>query len=104
EKLPESHAAMSYVKFESGDWQGAEKEVRQALEIDAEYALAHYIYGFYLALLGRVDESHYHYERAQQLNPTSREAATDGVYAFIAARQYDQAMAHLRKALLLDPN
>jgi len=62
------------------------------------------MYGFYLALLGRVDESHFHYERARQLNPTSREAATDGVYAFIAARQYDQAIAHLRKALLLDPN
>jgi tetratricopeptide (TPR) repeat protein len=104
DKLPEAHAAMSWVKFEAGDREGAEKEIRQAIKLNPNYALADYLYGYSLAMLGRVAESHVQYQRAQELNPTSREIITDAYFPFLVARQYDQALEQLRKALLLDPN
>src|SRR5206468_995116 len=81
-----------------------EEEIKQAIKRDPNYGLAHSLYGFYLALLGRVEESHILFARAQELDPTSRDLAATAMYPFLVARQYQQAIAQVNKALALDPN
>jgi len=103
-KLGEGHAALSMVKYGDGDWKGAEREMRLAIQLNPKYAAAHGIYGFYLALQGRVAEAHTQLRQAQQLDPTSRIEATVAGFPFMAERQYDQAIAQFQRALVLDPN
>src|SRR5262245_14763150 len=102
--LAESHTAASQLKFKEWDWEGAEKEIQQAIKRNPNSGPARHLYGFYLAMLGRVEESHIQYARAQQLDPLSRDLACDAAQPFIVARQYPQAIARLQKALDLDQN
>src|ERR1044072_4244068 len=56
--LPESHTSLGMVKMRyEGEWAGAEREFRRAIELDPDYAPAHYSYSNLLAVLGRFEEA-----------------------------------------------
>ncbi|MGZ5189842.1 MAG: adenylate/guanylate cyclase domain-containing protein, partial [Flavisolibacter sp.] len=56
ETLAEAHAALGYIKFRiDWDWDGAEKELKRAIQIKPSYATAHEWYALFLAIKGRLD-------------------------------------------------
>jgi serine/threonine-protein kinase len=54
------------------DWEGAEREFRRALALDASNPLAHVYYSWLLALLGREDAALAEAQRGHALAPASR--------------------------------
>ncbi len=103
--LAEAHASLGLVKvFYDWDWAGAETEYRRAIELNPGYASAHHWYGWYLALMGRLDQATAEMKRAQELDPLSLEITADLGLSFFFARQYELAIEQFRKALEMEQN
>jgi TolB-like protein/Flp pilus assembly protein TadD len=105
ETLSEPHATLGYVKGRY-DWDrpGAEREFRRAIELNPNYATAHYWYATELDNTGRFDEAIAEAKRAQDTDPLSLVASTVAGQTFYFSRRYDQAIEQARKALDMDPN
>ncbi|HKR00354.1 MAG TPA: protein kinase [Pyrinomonadaceae bacterium] len=103
--LAEAHASLGLVKaFYEWDWAGAENEYRRAIELNPGYASAHHWYGWYLALVGRLNEAIAEIKQASELDPLSLEINSDLGLSFFFARQYERAVEQFEKALEMDPN
>ncbi len=101
--LSEAHTSLALVKtFYDWEWSGAEKEYKQAIELNQNNAQAHEWYGWYLALVGRPDESLAEIKRAEEINPFSTGWSL-GV-SFFFAHRYDQAIEQLQKTIEMEPN
>ncbi len=74
ESLAEAHTTLGYIKMDyDWDWQGAEKELRRAIELNPNYAFAYHILSHYLLLMGQNDESLEASKRALELTPLDKE-------------------------------
>lgn len=105
ENLAEAHTALALiVQNYDWDWQLAEKEFRQAIELNPNYATAHHWYAEHLTWLGRFDEALRESERARQLDPLSLIIAADNGATLYYSRQYDRAIAQFRTVREMDPN
>jgi tetratricopeptide (TPR) repeat protein len=105
ETLAQAHASLGVVKFFYGwDWPGAERELRRAIELNPNYAVAHHCYGVLLNTLQRNDEAVTELQRALALDPLSLGVNNYLGAALINAGRYDDAIKHLEQALELDPN
>ena len=103
--LSEAHTSMGFVKMGyDGDWAGADREYRRALELNPNYATAHQWYASYLVMMRRFDESIAEIKRAQELDPLSRIINANLGLHYYYARQYDQAIDQLRKTINLNPD
>jgi adenylate cyclase len=103
--LAEAHASLALVlAFYDWDWTSAETEYTRAIELNPGYASAHHWYGWYLALMGRLEESTRELKQAQELDPLSLEINADLGLSFFLGRQYDQAIEQFLKAIEMDPN
>jgi len=105
DSLPEAHTSMGVVKMNyEWDWGRAEQEFRRAIELDPDYAPAHYAYSNVLTVLGRLDESIREGATAKSLDPYSPLAAMNYGRALYYARRYDEAAAYFRGMLKQDPD
>ena len=88
------------------DWNfaEAEKEFRQALELNPHYSTAHHYLDEFLVLQGRFDEGLAEIERGRELDPASLIINTDIGKCLYMARRYDEAIAQLRRTLEMEPN
>jgi TolB-like protein/Tfp pilus assembly protein PilF len=103
--LAEPHAAMAYVKADyDWDWPGAEREFKRAIELDPNYATAHYWYALALDATGRLDEAMAEAKRAQQADPISLPAILVTALTFHFGRHYEQAIEELHKIVEIDAN
>lgn len=102
--LAEAHAALGYATLFDWDWVGAERELKRAIEVNPNSALAHERYTDFLEIRLRFDEAMTEAQRAQELDPLSPEivAGVGSVYVF--TRRYDEAIAQYQKALDLNPD
>jgi len=76
EALPEAHASLAYASFYyDWDWSGAEREFKRSIELNPAYATAHMFYSGYLAVIGRRREALAEVEKAQELDPLSRQVS-----------------------------
>ena len=104
-QLAEAHAALGWIKFWfDWDWEGSERELRRALEINPKYALAHLRYAHLLSNLGRHDEALAEMDRALKLEPLSPYFLAIKGQLLFQARRYQQDIDHLHNALEIDPN
>lgn len=97
--LAEAHASLADVKLYSWDFRGAEQEFRRALELNPSYANAHHWYSHCLVALGRMDESLTETNRALIFDPLDLSIQTHLGWHHYYAREYDQVIAPIRKAL-----
>lgn len=105
ETLGEAHAALARVTWQyEWNWPAAETEFKRALALDPNNAFAHRIYSYYLASMGRHNESITMMKEAQRLAPLSLIINLDLGQMLYYAGQNNQAMAQFRKTLELDPN
>ena len=102
--LPEAHAALALiVQNHDWDWQTSEREFRQAIALNPNYATAHHWYAEHLMWRGRFDEALQESERARQLDPLSLIIAADNGAILYFARRYDRAIDRLRSVRAVDP-
>ncbi len=86
------------------NWAGAEREFRRAIEIDPNYALGRSFLAWYLAAMGRFEESIAEDKRAMDIDPLSAAVNADLGWDFYMARRFDEAIEQLKKAIDLEPN
>jgi TolB-like protein/DNA-binding winged helix-turn-helix (wHTH) protein/Tfp pilus assembly protein PilF len=105
ETLAEPHASLGLLAMNyDWDWATAEREFRQAIELNPNYATAHHWYAEYLAAMGRMDESLVEINRARDLDPLSLIINTDTGKLLYYSRRYDDAIGQLRETLKMDPS
>ena len=105
DNLAEAHASLAYIKRAyEWDWAGAEREFKRAIELNPNYATAHFWYGEHLTYLGRFEEGIAEIRRAEELDPLSPIIAGSVGWALHMARQSDRAIEKLHKVLQMDPD
>jgi TolB-like protein/DNA-binding winged helix-turn-helix (wHTH) protein/Tfp pilus assembly protein PilF len=104
--LAEAHAALGAEKADfEYDWQGAEREFKRAIELNPNYADAHYRYAWtYLTPLSKSDQAIFEMKKALELDPFSRMDNTVFGLIYFYAGKYDQAEEQFNKAIELNPD
>ncbi len=85
------------------DWAGAERDYKQALELDPSSSLTHAMYAFWMTVMGRHEEAISLARRALQLDPSSLNQRSQLAAAFRHARRYDEAEEQYQRILEIDP-
>jgi TolB-like protein/DNA-binding winged helix-turn-helix (wHTH) protein/Tfp pilus assembly protein PilF len=103
--LAEAHNTLAEIKYQyEYDWAGAEREFKEAIELNPNAALIRLAHGWFLMVLGRFDEARAEMERAQELDPSSMIINRARGRLFYFTRQYGKAIEHYRKILEVEPH
>jgi len=101
--LAEPHASLAFIaETYEWDWLAAEREYKQALELNPGYAQAHNWYGGYLTYTGRFNEGVAEAMRARELDPLSLPVNNALAGRLLAAGRYDEALRQVQTTLELD--
>jgi DNA-binding winged helix-turn-helix (wHTH) protein/TolB-like protein/Tfp pilus assembly protein PilF len=104
-ELAEAHASLGMVRLKfDWDWPAAEREFKEAIQLNPGYLQAHLWQSLFLEAMGRSNEAIAAAQRAREIDPLSLTARVNLGSQFYAARKYDEAIVHLQKALELDQN
>ncbi|HET9741745.1 MAG TPA: protein kinase [Terriglobales bacterium] len=102
--LAEGHAAMASVREDyDWDWAGAEREYKEAIELNPGLGIVHEQYSNLLAETGRIPEALPEARKALELDPLSSIVNSNLASMLYFAGDYDEAIAQTRKTLALDP-
>ena len=104
--IAEAHASLIWVKSSyDWDWPGAEREYKRTVELNPNYVenLTYYFSGP-LTAMGRLDEALAMAKRREEIDPLSLINSTLVGRTLSFERQYDQAIAQLRRVLDTDAN
>jgi len=103
----DAHVAMGAVFYQyDWDWSRSEQEFRRALELNPNHAHGHSAYAALLRITGRREQAKAELARVSALDPLNAKKPAAIVAAAIGLRRqknYDQAIAEMRKALQMDP-
>jgi TolB-like protein/Tfp pilus assembly protein PilF len=100
--LAEAHASLGGVRMWGHyDWDGAEGQLIQAIELSPAYATAHHWYSLALSVLGRHEEALAAAGRALQLDPLSVIINQNLGQVLRWAGQYDAAISQYERTLEL---
>src|SRR5271166_228855 len=101
--LAEPHASLAFIaETYEWDWPAAEREYKQALELNPGYAQAHNWYAGYLTYTGRFNEGVAEAICARELDPLSLPLNNALAGRLLAAGRYDEASRQVQKTLELD--
>jgi TolB-like protein/DNA-binding winged helix-turn-helix (wHTH) protein/Flp pilus assembly protein TadD len=104
DSLGEAHTSLGFVL--SGfdwNWAAAEKEFRQAIDLNPGYATAHHWYAWHLSLMGRNGEAIAEMRKARSLDPLSLIINADLAEVLLLGHFYDEAAQQSRKTIEMDP-
>jgi TolB-like protein/DNA-binding SARP family transcriptional activator len=102
--LGEAHAALGILRlFYEWDWDGAERALRRAIELNPSDPHAHHHLANYLLVIGRFDDAIAARQRAADLDPLNPRTRYTLGNNLAHAGQYDRALAEYRRAQQLDP-
>jgi TolB-like protein/Tfp pilus assembly protein PilF len=105
DSLPEAHASRAMALAVGMKWNEAETEFRRAIELNPNYATAHYFYGFScLAPEKRIDAALDEFRTALSLDPLSSIVNTNYAVVLMYAHRYPESEAQFQKVLAQDPN
>ena len=102
--LPEGHTSLGTV-YMKGDWnwRAAEEEFKRAIDLDQDYAPAHYAYSNLLTIVGRQKESLVESKTARDLDPLSLSSNMNFCRAFYYSRDFDRSASCFQDVLKEDP-
>ncbi len=104
DRLAEAHATLAWIKMvRDWDWDGAEKELLRAIELNPSYATAHHWYSVYLMAIGRMHDALAEARRAAELDPLSPIISLLVGMMLLGVGQYDLAEKQFNKTLEIDP-
>lgn len=102
--LADAHANLGLISLNyDWDWATAERELKRALELNANSAITHDWYAEYLAGQGRTEEAVTEMERARTLDPLSVIINSDKCKMLYYAHRYNEAIEQCKRTLELDP-
>jgi serine/threonine-protein kinase len=100
----EAHTAMAFQEYKfEWKWEDADREFRQAIDLNPHYALAHHWYGEFLKLLMRHDESVREFRQAVEADPFSIPIRYDFILSLINAGRIAEARTVLNESMAIDP-
>jgi len=100
----EAHTALGSCKFwMEWDWEGAQAELRRAIELNPSYALAHLCYAHVLSNSGDHAAADREISSARELDPLSPHVYSISGQLLFQAGRYSDAAVHLERALALNP-
>lgn len=103
--LPEAHTSLGIVNMKYyWNWHEAETRFKRAIELNPDYAPAHYSYSSLLTITARTTESIAQSETAKDLDPFSPPTALNICRVLYFARHYDQATSCFEKLVQEQPN
>ena len=85
------------------DFAAGEREFKQAIQLNPNYATAHQWYGELLSLEGRFDEASSELRRALDLEPLSLPINWDYARLLYNMRKFDEALVQAKTTINLDP-
>jgi len=97
ETLSEAHVSLSGVRLHlERSWPGTGDELRRAVALDPNNAMARQWYGYYLSAIGQFDAAVAEMRRALELDPLSPNKQNSLAATFYRAGRYDEALRHFR--------
>jgi DNA-binding winged helix-turn-helix (wHTH) protein/tetratricopeptide (TPR) repeat protein len=104
DNVAEAHSFLGEIKagFE-GDFAGAEREHKRAIELDPNSSVAHRMYSLLLTYVGRHDEAIAEIKTAIDLEPAKVVNHVVFGRSYLFARRYDEAITELERAAEMDP-
>jgi len=104
-KLAEAYAVLAMIQlYYDWDFNGAEEQLKRAIQINPSDPKTHVWYSGCLTALGRFDEAIAAARRGQQLDPLSSITNQTLAIRYYYARRYEEAIDQFDKTLELDPN
>ena len=101
--LAEAHAALAFsIMLFDWDWDAAEAEFRQAIDLSPNYGPAHQWYAVSLVSSGRFSEAIAEAKKAQQVEPLSLFINAGVGWVSFLARDYDGTIDECNKAIEMD--
>ena len=105
DNLAEPHTALAAVLLiYDWNWTEAAFQFRRAIELNPNYATAHYWYSLLLMTTGKLKEAVEEAEKAQVLDPLSPVVGIAVLEAYFFLGYFDQAINECNRYLELDPN
>ncbi|HEX3084486.1 MAG TPA: hypothetical protein VHP99_08205, partial [Pyrinomonadaceae bacterium] len=103
--LAEAHTAIANIDLRyNWDWNESEKEFKLAIQLDPNYATAHFFYANLLALQHRFDESTAESVKGRSLDPYSAISAVNYGRTLYYARRFEDERQVLQQRLDQDPS
>ncbi len=103
--LAEGHEVLATVlQGYDWDWAGAEKEYQRAIELNPNYAIAHYHYSYHLSVLGRFEEAIREATEALSRDPMSALLNAGLAFVLLHARKFDWCVEQAHTTIEVDPN
>src|SRR5262249_5611559 len=103
ETLAEPHISLAHAYFHEFNWRAAEREFKRGLELNPNYATAHFYFANYLLVMEQFQEALAEARRAQALDPVSSSSGSNTATALYYGRHYDQAIEQSWRVLETDP-
>jgi TolB-like protein/DNA-binding winged helix-turn-helix (wHTH) protein/Flp pilus assembly protein TadD len=104
DQLGEAHASLALIKDVRGNFEGAERVYRRALELSPNYAKAYDWFGIFLReKLDRTEEALAMQLRAAELDPLSPRILTTVGVSLESQGRFEEAFAWYERAYELDP-
>jgi tetratricopeptide (TPR) repeat protein len=101
--LAQAHTSLGVMKtVYDWDWEGGEREFKQAIELNPGFVYAHQGYSFNLLYRARYDKAIEEIEQALELDPLSIVVNHDLGVVCICAGQFDRAVNALKRTLEMD--
>ena len=105
ETLSEAHVSLAGISLHlEWAWAVSEAEVRRAIALNPNNAMAHQLYGYYLSALGQFDTAIAEMRRALEIDPLSANKQNSLAATFYRAGRYDEALEHFRRVPDPDAN
>jgi TolB-like protein/Flp pilus assembly protein TadD len=104
DSLAEVHTAEGAIAANDFRWADSDREFHREIELNPNYAPAHWQYGWLLTWVGRIDEAQTQMQRAAELDPLSAVMTMDVCVPYALKKDYDAAIAQSHKAMELDPS
>ena len=103
--LVDAHVSLAFVTYSfDWDWARGEEEFKKAIELDPNYATAHYWYSLFLNQIGRADAGLREAERARELEPLSLVGTYSVGLSHYYLREYPTAREYIAKTLEIAPS
>jgi len=102
--LAEPHISLAHAYFHEFNWLSSEREFKCGLELNPNYATAHFYFANYLLVMEQFQQALAEARCAQALDPVSLPAGANVAVSLYFGRQYDQAIEQSLQVLETDPN
>lgn len=102
-KMAEAHASLGQIHSNEFRWRSAEREFQRSIQLNPNYATAHFWYSMVLGATGDGEAALRHLRTAAALDPLSPIISANLARGLILAGDYPGAIAESRRCLELNP-